>query len=75
MLLAEIKVEADNLEKMILEIEEYLLKLALTDLEKADIATKKLLNLIDKHRSHLIMINKADNIIEIQITSRLKMMK
>jgi hypothetical protein len=67
MLLAEIKVEADNLEKMILEIEEYLLKLALTDLEKADIATKKLLNLIDKHRSHLIMINKADNIIEIQI--------
>jgi hypothetical protein len=67
MLLAEIKVEADNLEKMILEIEEYLLKLASTDLEKADIATKKLLNLIDKHRSHLIMINKADNIIEIQI--------
>jgi hypothetical protein len=67
MLLAEIKVESDNLEKMILEIEEYLLKLALTDLEKADIATKKLLNLIDKHRSHLIMINKADNIIEIQI--------
>jgi hypothetical protein len=67
MLLAEIKVEADNLEKMILEIEEYLLKLASTDLEKADTATKKLLNLIDKHRSHLIMINKADNVIEIQI--------
>jgi len=67
MLLAEIKVEAENLEKMILEIEEYLLKLALTDLEKADIATKKLLSLIDKHRSHLIMINKADNVIEIRI--------
>ena len=67
MLLAEIKVEADNLEKMILEIEEYLFKLALTDLEKADVATKKLLNLIDKRRNHLIMINKADNVIEVHI--------
>ena len=67
MLLAEIKVEAANLEKMISEIEEYLMKVASTDSEKADVATKKLLVLIDKHRSHLIMINKADNAIEVHI--------
>ena len=67
MVLAEIIIEKNNLEKKIKQLETYLFKVVDISAEQTNVATEKLLGLIDKHRSHLIMINKINNSIEVTI--------
>ena len=61
MVLAEVLIEKDNLKTKIKQLEEYLFKIAVRNSKLADRATSKLLDLIDKYRSHLILINKVSN--------------
>lgn len=67
MVLAEILNEKYNLEKKIAQLERYIFRIASVSEEQTDKATKKLLELIDKHRSHLIMLNKVNNSVEVAI--------
>lgn len=67
MVLAEILIEKNNLENKIKQLEAYLDKVAAASAEQTNTATKRLLELIDRHRSHLIMINKINNSIEVTI--------
>lgn len=67
MVLAEVLVEMQNLEKKINQLEDYLHKIADNNAKLADAATTKLLGLLDKHRSHLILINRINNITEVII--------
>lgn len=67
MVLAEIIIEKDNLKKRINELEMLLVRASRTDVKVADEANTRLLDLIDKYRSHLILINKINNSIEITI--------
>jgi len=67
MVLAEILIEKHNLEKRMEQLGRYMHKMAYVSAEQTDKATKKLLDLMDKHRSHLIMINKVNNSTEIAI--------
>jgi len=61
MVLAEVLIEKDNLKTKIKQLEDYLFRIAIVDSKFADRATGKLLDLIDKYRSHLILINKVNN--------------
>jgi hypothetical protein len=67
MVLAEVLIEKESLNHKIKQMERYLFRMAFVSAEQTDKATKKLLELIDKHRSHLIMINKINNSIEVTI--------
>jgi hypothetical protein len=67
MVLAEVLIEMRNLGLKIRQLKEYLHRTANHDAKLADEATIKLLDLLDKHRSHLILINKVNNNIEVVI--------
>ena len=67
MVLAEVLVEKENLEKKIEQLERYLYRVSGVSADQTNKATEKLLELIDKHRSHRIMINRINNSIEVTI--------
>lgn len=67
MVLAEILIEMHNLEKKIDQLEDYLHRTAGQDDKLADKANTKLLDLLDKHRSHLILLNDINNKVEVTI--------
>lgn len=69
MVLAEVLIEMRNLRQKIKQLEDYLHRKAISDVSLVDTATIKLLDLLDKHRSHLILINKMNNSIEVTIGS------
>jgi len=69
MVLAEVLIEMRNLKQRISQLEDYLHRLADNNATLADTATIKLLDLLDKHRSHLISINKMNNTTEVSIGS------
>jgi hypothetical protein len=61
MVLAEIIIEARNIKQKIEQLESYLDKITIANVDKIDIATKRLIDLFDKYRSHLILINTINN--------------
>lgn len=67
MFLGEVLQEKDNLEFKIKQLEELFFKVAKSDSDKANELIKKLFDLLDKYRSHLILINKINNEQEIVI--------
>jgi len=67
MVLAEVLIEMKNFGLKISQLEDYLHRTAGQDVALADRATIKLLDLLDKHRSHLILLNKLNNNIEVTI--------
>ncbi len=69
MVLAEVLIEMRNLKQKITQLEDYLHRIADNNAKLADTATTKLLDLLDKHRSHLILINKMNNATEVSIGS------
>ena len=69
MVLAEVITEMSNLKQKIAQLEEYLHRIADNNASLADTATTKLLDLLDKHRSHLILINEMNNKIKVSIGS------
>jgi len=69
MVLAEVLAEMQNLKQKISQLESYLHRIADNNATLADTATTKLLDLLDKHRSHLILINKMNNSTEVSIGS------
>jgi hypothetical protein len=67
MVLAELLIETENLRQKIVQLENYLHRTAKLDAEAANIATTKLLDLLDKHRSHLILVNRVNNDVQMNI--------
>lgn len=67
MVLAEVLIEMRNLRQKIRQLEGYLHRTAGQNATLADKATIKLLDLLDKYRSHLILTNKINNSIEVSI--------
>jgi len=67
MVLAEVLIEKLNLKQKINQLEDYLYRIVDSDVTLADTATTKLLGLLDKYRSHLILINKINNDTEVSI--------
>jgi hypothetical protein len=67
MVLAEVLIEMGSLRQKIAQLEKYLHRAADQDATLADEATTKLLELLDRHRSHLILINKINNSIKVNI--------
>ncbi len=61
MVLAEIIIEARNIKQKIKQLESYLDKITVNNADKIDLATKRLIDLFDKYRSHLILINTMNN--------------
>ena len=61
MVLAEIIIEARNIKQKIKQLESYLDKITVENTDKIDVATKRLIDLFDKYRSHLILINTINN--------------
>jgi len=61
MVLAEIIIEAQNIKQKIEQLESYLDKITVENTDKIDLATKRLIDLFDKYRSHLILINTINN--------------
>ncbi len=60
MVLAEVIIESRNIKQKIKQLESYLDKIT-EDSDKVDLATAKLIDLFDKYRSHLILINTINN--------------
>jgi len=60
MVLAEVIIESRNIKQKIKQLESYLDKIT-EDSDKVDLATTKLIDLFDKYRSHLILINTINN--------------
>ncbi len=67
MVLAEVLIEMKNLDKKIKQLEDYLYRVVDQDAKLADKVTIKLLDLLDKYRSHLILINNINNNTEVSI--------
>ena len=67
MVLAEILIETKSLEKRINQLMVYINSVSSRNSETTDRAMKKLLSLLDKHRSHLILLNKINNETEISV--------
>ena len=67
MVLAEVLIEMRNLSCKIVQLEDYLHRIMTQDAKLADDATTKLLDLFDKYRSHLILINRVNNDTEVSI--------
>lgn len=67
MYLGEVLNEKQNLKFKIKQLEDLFFKVAKTDSEKANDIIKKLFDLFDKYRSHLILLNKVNNEKEITI--------
>ena len=65
--IAEVLIEMRNLKYKINQLRDYLLRIADNNATLADTATIKLLDLLDKHRSHLILINEINNSTEVSI--------
>ena len=61
MVLAEIIIEAQNIKQKIKQLEGYLDKITVENADKIDLTTKRLIDLFDKYRSHLILINTMNN--------------
>lgn len=61
MVLAEILIEMNNLKKRISQLKFYIEKVSSHDSKSTDSAITKLLGLLDKYRSHLILINRINN--------------
>jgi hypothetical protein len=67
MLLAEVLIEKQNLEAKIQQLENYIYRVYGSSAEQTDKATNKFLELTDKYRSHLILINRVNNEVELTI--------
>ena len=67
MVLAEVLTELFNIKYKMSQLEHYLCRVSSIDASMSDEATTKLLDLMDKHRSHLMMINKLNNSTEVTI--------
>lgn len=67
MVLAEILIETRNLKKKINQLMIYIDRISSRDSVITDQATTKLLGLLDKHRSHLILLNKVNNSVEVTV--------
>jgi len=67
MVLAEVLIEMRNLSRKIMQLEDYLHRIMSQNAKLADDATTKLLDLLDKYRSHLILINRINNDTEVSI--------
>lgn len=67
MVLAEVLIEKFNLEKRIQQLERFLYRMSNVSAEQTDKAVRKLLELLDKHRSHLILLNRINNETEVTI--------
>jgi len=67
MVLAEVLIEKCNLELKICQLNDYVFKVAKVSRDETDKAVKQLVELVDKHRSHLILLNKINNEIEVTI--------
>jgi hypothetical protein len=67
MYLGEVLQEKESLLFKIQQLEQLFFKVAKTDSDKANELIKKLFDLLDKYRSHLILINKINNKEEIVI--------
>jgi hypothetical protein len=61
MVLAEVIIEAQNIKQKIGQLKSYLDKITVDNADKIDLATKRLIDLFDKYRSHLILINTINN--------------
>ena len=61
MVLAEILIEMNNLKRKISQLRFYITKVSSHDGKSTDNAISKLLGLLDKYRSHLILINRVNN--------------
>lgn len=67
MVLAEVLIEKDNLEQKISQLNAYVFKMSKVSRGETDKALTQLVDLVDKHRSHLILLNKVNNEIEVTI--------
>lgn len=67
MVLAEVLKEKDSLEQKICQLNEYIFKISKVSSDETDKAIRNLIELVDKHRSHLILINRINNSIEVVI--------
>jgi len=67
MVLAEILIETKNLEKRIDQLMNYVNSASSSSSDATDRAIKKLLSLLDKHRSHLILINRVNNEVTVSV--------
>ena len=67
MVLAEVLIEKYNLERKISQLNDYVFKMSKVSRGETDKAVKQLIELVDKHRSHLILLNKINNKIEVVI--------
>lgn len=67
MVLAEVIIEKINLELKIEQLQDYLNRVVGNNTALADTATTKLLDLFDKYRSHLMLINKINNSVNVSI--------
>lgn len=61
MVLAEIIIELREIQRRIKQLGRYLSEMSTRDSQAADQATSKLLELLDKERSHLILLNNVNN--------------
>ena len=67
MVLAEILIETENLKKKIKQLMVYMNSVSSRNSEITDQANTKLLSLLDKHRSYLILINEINNKTEVSV--------
>ena len=67
MFLGEVITEAEIIKGKIDQLENFLFKVSHSDSEKTDKTVRKLVELIDKYRSHLILLNRVENKIELLI--------
>lgn len=67
MVLAEVLMEMNNLKKKISQLMLLMDNAAIHDSTATDKATSKLLGLLDKYRSHLILVNKINNYSEVTV--------
>lgn len=67
MVLAEILIEKKYIKKRIKQLKKVLEEIITENTELADKATKKLIDLFDRYRSHLILINRINNSVVVNI--------
>jgi hypothetical protein len=67
MFLGEVITEAEIIKGKIDQLENFLFKVSHSDSEKTDKTVRKLVELIDKYRSHLILLNRIENKTELLI--------
>ena len=67
MVLAEVLIEKENLANKIQQLQSYIYRMYSSSTDQTDKAVKKFLELTDKYRSHLILINRVNNEVEVTI--------